>query len=304
MIPIYTFTANLVAETTYYVDEWGAGKTSRASKERFQVGGKGINVSKMLRRLEAETTAVCFPGGVFGEYCQLQLEQEKIPYKGFTKGCTTRSGSVIRSPKDDEISILGLDCVVSSAAVHSCIDYLDSIHDAFVLAICGVIPDWNGSQWNPLREWVQRRDDRVTLALDTYGPGLEWLATQAPDVIKINRDELVSLCGKESKSEETTGILATIDSRYPCPRWVITDGHNPIQTKRPGHEIRAFQPRTAQCVSPIGCGDVFFATLLDGLYNHSNPDWEASLAQASEYATRNAESHGIADFELDPKSSR
>ncbi len=89
MIPIYTFTANLVAETTYYVDEWGAGKTSRASKERFQVGGKGINASKMLRRLEAETTAVCFPGGVFGEYCQLQLEQDNIPYKGFTKGCIT-----------------------------------------------------------------------------------------------------------------------------------------------------------------------------------------------------------------------
>ncbi len=106
------------------------------------------------------------------------------------------------------------------------------------------------------------------------------------------------------KSEETTSVLATIDSRFPCPRWVITDGQNPIQTKRPDHEIRAFQPRTAQCVSPIGCGDVFFATLLDGLYNHSNPDWEASLAQASEYATRNAESHGIADFELDPKSSR
>ena len=38
--PIITFTANLAAETTYYVEDWGPGQTSRATRERFQVGGK------------------------------------------------------------------------------------------------------------------------------------------------------------------------------------------------------------------------------------------------------------------------
>ena len=107
---VITFTANLVAETTYYVSDWAAGKTSRATGERFQVGGKGINVSKMLMRLARDTTAICFPGGIFGEYCRSWLDAEGIPYRAFTRGCATRSGSIIRAPGKPEISILGLDC--------------------------------------------------------------------------------------------------------------------------------------------------------------------------------------------------
>ena len=64
---IFTLTGNLLAERTLNFASWRAGKTQRATAESFQVGGKGINVSKMLNRLQAPNTALCFAGGAPGE---------------------------------------------------------------------------------------------------------------------------------------------------------------------------------------------------------------------------------------------
>lgn len=66
---IFTLTGNLLAERTLEFDRWTAGKTQRAGRETFQVGGKGINVSKMLTRLRVPNTALCFTGGAPGAEC-------------------------------------------------------------------------------------------------------------------------------------------------------------------------------------------------------------------------------------------
>jgi 3'-phosphoadenosine 5'-phosphosulfate (PAPS) 3'-phosphatase len=50
---IFTLTGNLLAERTLTFDAWAPGRTQRATAESFQVGGKGINVAKMLARLGA-----------------------------------------------------------------------------------------------------------------------------------------------------------------------------------------------------------------------------------------------------------
>lgn len=45
---IFTLTGNLLAERTLTLPAWAPGRTQRAVAESFQVGGKGINVSRML----------------------------------------------------------------------------------------------------------------------------------------------------------------------------------------------------------------------------------------------------------------
>jgi fructose-1-phosphate kinase PfkB-like protein len=298
-MPIVTLTANLVAETTYYVDDWGPGKTSRATKERFQVGGKGINVSKMLVRLNADTTAVCFPGGSFGPSCTKSLEAEDIPFKAFTTDCVTRSGSIIRSPGSKEISILGIDCQVSKRAVQDCIEYLSKRDRPYILAVCGVFPNWDSETWDPLRDWLGQRKKSINLAVDTYGPGLKWFVQQSPALVKINRDELEMFFENDASATPTDSLLDQLEPKYDCPQWIITDGENPIWIKIKNAPCVSLQPRPAKCVSPIGCGDVFFATLLNGIVNHPETGVVDTVRLAAEYASRNAGSHGIADFEID-----
>ena len=298
-MPIVTLTANLVAETTYYVGDCGPGKTSRATKERFQVGGKGINVSKMLQHLDAETTAVCFPGGSFGPSCTKSLEAENIPFQAFTTDCVTRSGSIIRSPGSKEISILGLDCQVSKRAVHDCVEYLSKLDRPYLLAVCGVFPNWDSETWDPLRDWLSRREEFVELAVDTYGPGLKGFVQQSPALAKINRDELEMFFDHDVSDSPTDSLLDQIEATCDCPQWIITDGENPIWIKIKNESCVSIQPRLTKCVSPIGCGDVFFATLLNGIVNHPETGIVDTIRLAAEYASRNTESHGIADFEIE-----
>lgn len=297
-IPIITLTANLVAETTYYVEKWGAGETSRAKEERFQVGGKGINVSKMLLRLSANTLAICFPGGSFGYSCRTWLDESGIPYKAFTTDCVTRSGSIIRAPEEKEISILGLDSRISAQSANECVDFLANQSAPFVLAVCGVFPAWESDVWEPLRTWLSRRKHHVSLAVDTYGPALKWFVQQSPDLVKINRDELALLFDSDVNATPTDQLLDQIHRQFDCHQWIITNGKEKIWSKSGNNPCFSLQPRKAQSISPVGCGDVFFATLLDRIYNQAETELAPTLKLAAEYASRNSESHGIADFEI------
>ena len=95
--PILTLTGNLLAERTQEFATWLPGKTQRAQTESFQVGGKGINVSKMLNRLGAPNTALCFTGGAPGAECDAWLRARNFTYRAFATGAPTRTGLVVRS---------------------------------------------------------------------------------------------------------------------------------------------------------------------------------------------------------------
>ena len=300
MIPILTYTANLVAETTYYTDDWKLGTTRRATRESFQVGGKGINVCKMLLRLGAESEALCFPGGAFGPSCEKWLSSRDIPYRAFRENCVTRSGSVIHSPGQAETTILGVDSQVSKVAVTQSVDFLKAQSGPYRLAMCGVFQDWNNENWDPLRDWLQRRPSNVRLAIDTYGPSLPWFASEtSPELIKINRQELETLFDEEMRTHPTDTLLEQTAERFDCPLWIVTDGETAIHFKESGQAPKSLQPRRVEAVSATGCGDVFLATLLHAQSYRPELDLMASIALAAEYATRNAASHEIATFPID-----
>src|SRR5262245_23017285 len=93
---IFTLTGNLLAERTLEFDAWVPGRTHRATVESFQVGGKGINVSKMLTRLGAANTALCFIGGNSGAECETWLRARSFSYRAFGSSTATRTGTVVR----------------------------------------------------------------------------------------------------------------------------------------------------------------------------------------------------------------
>ena len=97
---LLTLTANLLWEQTLLFKEWQPNRTQRAQRSTHQVGGKGINVSKMLTRLGAPNSAVCFPGGATGALVEAWLREHGVILKAFSAAAPeTRSGVVIRSTR-------------------------------------------------------------------------------------------------------------------------------------------------------------------------------------------------------------
>lgn len=284
----YTLTGNLLAERTLEFDRWSPGRTQRAVRESFQVGGKGINVAKMLARLGTPGTALCFAGGATGAECAAWLQAQPFPHRIFSTSRPTRAGTVVRASacateSVPETTFLGPDCPPDPAAIQVCADYLDAQPAGQVLAVCGSVPGWSAAAFDPLRAALQRWLVRGHLAVDTYGAALSWLAAQRLDLVKINAHEFQSIAGEGGESPPP-----------PVANWVITDGARPVQVWDGGVRASLAPPLVVE-ISPTGSGDVLFACVLHALFCRKMSLREA-VAFALPYAAANAAHPGIAEF--------
>ncbi|MBI5692698.1 MAG: hypothetical protein HZC55_21680 [Verrucomicrobia bacterium] len=283
---VFTLTGNLLAERTLEFTGWSPGRTQRAVRESFQVGGKGINVAKMLARLGVPVTALGFAGGPTGEECEAWLVRQRFAHRLFRTTTATRAGTVVRTAADaaeprPETTFLGPDAPPDATAVRACADFLDAQPAGQVLALCGSLPGWAGDSFAPLRDALARWRARGRLVVDTYGPPLAWCVAQAPDLIKINAQEMAGL-----------GLSAPAPGT--ATRWVVTDGPNPVRLwDSTGY--RSLRPPEVRELSPTGSGDVLLACLIDALFRRDQTLDEA-VAFALPRAAANAAHPGIAEF--------
>ena len=286
----FTLTGNLLAERTLELDSWEPGRTARARRETFQVGGKGINVSRMLARLQIPNTALCFSGGAPGTECETWLNQRGLRYRAFATSTATRSGTVVRdqSGRFGETTFLGPDAAPDARAIAACATFLDEQPDAQVLVLAGSFPGWSRADFDPLRHALERWLTRGQLVADTYGPPLAWAVERSLALVKINSDELRAL----PRTNADSGALPSA-----VKRWVITDGPGPIEVRDVDGLRSRLTPPTIRQVSPTGSGDVLLAGMLNPLFSLGN-----SLAEAVEtaipYAAANAAHPGVAEFPL------
>ncbi len=284
----YTLTGNLLAERTLEFEGWSAGRTQRATRETFQVGGKGINVTRMLRRLGTPSTALSFAGGATGAECETWLAGSGCLHRVFRTTTATRVGTVVRTTAgaatpQPETTFLGPDAPADASAIRACADFLDAQPAGQVLAVCGSLPGWAGTDFDPLRAALRRWLARGHLTADTYGPALVWMAAQALDLIKINAHELATL-----------HLARPATPPPPTARWVVTDGPRPVRVWDGAAQAEFVPPRVVEA-SPTGSGDVLFACILHALY-HDLRSLPEAVAFAMPYAAANAAHPGIAEF--------
>jgi fructose-1-phosphate kinase PfkB-like protein len=304
---IITLTGNLLAERTFVADDWKPGKTQRATSESFQVGGKGINVTKMLARIGESTTAWCFIGGFSGDECAAWLAEKQLPHRAFRTTAPTRTGLVIRESRNNhvgrETTFLGPDRAVDEEALRACAHALAharataGTREPTRVALCGSFPGWTSDTAAPLREELAHWAGLGALDVDTYGPPLQWALGQPISLIKINRDELAALFDTAQRQLPTDALLALARTRWPVKSWVITDGPNDVYFSTRTGEIDRVLPPHVEEVSATGSGDVVFACLLHALYSEQKSLAEA-VAFALPFGAANAAHPGVAEFAL------
>ncbi|OUK18177.1 1-phosphofructokinase, partial [Enterococcus faecium] len=75
---IYTVTLNPSIDYIVRVDGLKLGDLNRMKEDFKLPGGKGINVSRILKRIDSQSTALGFLGGFTGEFISKWLEKEQI----------------------------------------------------------------------------------------------------------------------------------------------------------------------------------------------------------------------------------
>lgn len=301
-----TFTGNPLAETTFEYADWTVGATQRAASAGFQVGGKGINVTKMLRRLGARTTALTFLGGASGERCRAWLGAQGFVFADIGTGGATREGLVVRSPARPETTFLGPDSPPDAAAWQAAADWLGRARSAAqaagecsVFALCGSVPGWAGGASAPFRKALE---DWIAAGLpywaDTYGAPLDWSVEREAALVKVNADEFRWLL-RAAPGSAVGALLDEALGRWPVKAWVVTDGPRPVWYATKGGPTGRLEPPRIVEVSATGSGDVMMACLLESIYARGRVLGDA-VAWAIPRAAANAAHPGIAEFE-DPR---
>ena len=105
---IYTVTFNPSLDYTIHVENFELGKVNRTVQEDIYAGGKGINVSMVLKNLGYETTAFGFLSGFTGQEIERLLKEKGISTEFIhIENGTSRINLKIRSDVESEINGMG-----------------------------------------------------------------------------------------------------------------------------------------------------------------------------------------------------
>lgn len=196
---IYTCTVTPSIDYTTYLAEFETGKLNRSEEVFYYPGGKGINVSRVLRRLEVDSIALGFAGGFTGSYIEQYLHNEGIQTDFIPTEGISRINVKIKADTETELNGPGpLIHVEQQRALMGKVQQMNK-GDWFVLA--GTLPSSIPQTF--FNEMAKSCiDQEVHFVLDTSGTALKELVCTRPILIKPNIQELGELFDTTIKTKQ------------------------------------------------------------------------------------------------------
>ena len=136
---VYTVTFNPAIDYVIRMGEVRLGVTNRSEKEEMYFGGKGINVSIVLRELGIDTKALGFTAGFTGEAIEKGLTNMGIDtdFVRLENG-NSRINVKIKSEEETELNCQGPH--IDDKAIEALFEKLDGLKDGDSLILAGSIP--------------------------------------------------------------------------------------------------------------------------------------------------------------------
>lgn len=137
---IYTVTFNPALDYSVVVRNFEYGETNRTASENILAGGKGINVSAVLKNLGIESTALGFVAGFTGDEIERRVKASgcKCDFIHLEKGMS-RINIKIKSDSETEINGRGAD--ISSDKLEMFLQQTDRLKNGDILVLAGSIPE-------------------------------------------------------------------------------------------------------------------------------------------------------------------
>ncbi|CAM5591261.1 1-phosphofructokinase [Streptomyces spiroverticillatus] len=197
---ILTVTPNPSLDRTYEVPSLMRGEVLRATSDRMDPGGKGVNVSRAVAAAGHDTLAVLPLGGAPGALVAELLRAEGITVAPVPVTGQTRSNISVAEPDGaltkinapgPELTSAESEALLATVRAHSA--------DADWIACCGSLPRGLAPEWYAALV-ARAHEAGARIALDTSGPSLLAALRERPDVVKPNAEELAEAVGRPLKT--------------------------------------------------------------------------------------------------------
>lgn len=290
---IYTVTFNPALDYTIAVDNFQFGMTNRTSEEEILVGGKGINVSVVLRNLGFESTALGFVAGFTGDEVIKHLEKIGIR-NGFIKLSEgfTRINIKIRNVEGTEIN--GMGPVIQKESVELLMNRLRMLQEGDILFLSGSIPPTIDSGiYQSIMAML--KDKGITIVVDAAKDLLVKVLEYKPFLIKPNNHELGEIFDvKLTKREEVIPYAKRLQQVGARNVLVSMAGEGAVLVAENGNIYEAAAPK-GELINGVGAGDAMVAGFMAGWLN--NNDYLGAFRMGIATGSASAFSKGLATKE-------
>ncbi|MCR2823478.1 1-phosphofructokinase [Lederbergia panacisoli] len=281
-----TVTLNPAIDVSYRVNNFELDKGHRVENGNKTAGGKGLNVSRVLKQLGVEPLCLGFLGGQNGEWIKKQLikdglEQSFTSIKEDTRTCL----AFIDEGHGTQTELMEKGPIISEEEKASFLHtYQQMLKKARLIVSSGSLPLGLESSFYKEISGIAK-ENNIPLLLDTSGESLKFGVEGSPFLIKPNQEELSQFAGKDLKNIDDMIEVAKEICNQGVQNVLLSLGENGALLVRKDIILKANIP-AIPVANPVGSGDSMIAGMAYSIYN--NYAYEDSLKMACACGMANA----------------
>lgn len=294
---ILTVTLNPAIDKTYELDAMLPHTVNRIVACRQYAGGKGINVTRILRQYNEEVVATGFLGGFTGAYIEREVTRSGARPCFTSIAGDTRINMNYLEKSGEVTEILEPGPFISEKEVASFIDnYKVLISNASVVVLSGSIPRGVPDDIYSILI-AEAKMQNVKTILDTSGNALKNGIKAKPYMIKPNIHELAALCGQNELDEQGALEAAKRLVANGIENIVVSMGKDGFIHTLANETIKAVPP-AVEVVNTVSCGDSIVAMYAHGIERQLDNRSIARLAAAVSAANATTKESGCIPIEV------
>ena len=285
---IYTVTFNPAIDYVVELVSFNIGEINRTTREYMNLGGKGVNVSRVLTNLEVPNVALGFVAGFTGDALRNGLERMgvKTDFISLEEG-NTRINVNIKGVEETDINARGPE--IPNSAIDELFKKLDNLQSGDTLVLAGSIPT---SLPNDMYERIMER---------LYGKGIRFVVDATRDLlvkslkyepflIKPNNHELGEIFGLELTTDNEIIYFARELMKQGAKNVLISmagDGAILVDENDVAHKIGTPKGKVK---NSVGAGDSMVAGFCAGYLEKGDYKYALRMGTAAGSASAFSES--------------
>jgi 6-phosphofructokinase 2 len=262
MEKIVTLTLNPAIDKSTSVKAIVPDKKLRCAPPTFEPGGGGVNVSRAIKKLGGNSTAIYFAGGYSGQFYQQLLNDEGIDSCVVGIEGHTRENMIVVDEAANLQYRFGMPGpVIKENEWQKCLDLLEASSGVEYIVASGSLPEGVPTDFFRRLACVSKKINAKLIA-DTSGEPLRSAMREGLFMIKPNLGELSDLHGVEELEEEQVIIAAKgIINSGGCDAMVISMGASGAMLITKDSVFDSPSP-TVKKKSTVGAGDSMVAGMV------------------------------------------
>ena len=280
---IYTVTLNPAIDYIMHPESFALGTVNRSKNEEIYLGGKGINVSRVLKNMGIDSVATGFVAGFTGKAIEDGLEDMgiKTDFVRLSHG-NSRINVKIKGKAESEIN--GCGPQLNEIDLALLFDKISALKSGDLLILSGSAPQ--GLDASVYEKILQKSSDLdIKAVVDAEGELLLNTLKYKPFLIKPNLTELSEISGNQLKSRDKVVEYAIRLQAMGARNVLVSMAENGAILIGENGKVNMTAAPKGKVVNSVGAGDSMVAGFLKGYIEKEDSQYALKLSVAAGSAT-------------------